>query len=641
MVAFLKKPEGSAGFHQIVDFLNSTHIKYALTENPTIYVSFIHQFWQTTSASTPNNGEMEITATIDGRVKTVTEASIRRHIKLEDSDGISTLLNIEIFEQVTLMSSPPHTNVANEAASTCVDVRHGGVATTVTSLDAGHGSGNINKTPSIPHDSPLLRGHAFGSDEGIMQQNELIDLVTNLSNRCEDLETYLRQIKKVYGDAFTKLIKKVKTLEKTVKTSQARRRARVVISDDEESWRILPNREGRNSADTEICLDQEEPTELVEDLGSGKKGEKEVTTIDATLNTASIFVSTASPQRNADTNSDDLTLTETLMEIRKSKYKDAEWDDVLAKVAADEDFVQQLQAGEKCSKEDLPMKLVELVKENFEVTMRRVQSFVPMGSELEIREASGEEQSAEKEKGLLEKELQKLLMIVLVEKVFVEALQVRWQSRRQRNKGLLLAQTRSERELRKAPMNHPPRMSHIMEVGRAAWNIHFWNYFDKEMKRKLRKKEIAITYVEDSPKPIRSITTLQPLPTIDPKDKGKGVLVEEEPEKVKRRDQGALLAKSYDEIQARIDADHELVIRLTHEEQEKYTIKERARLLAEFFERRKKQLAAERAEAIRNKPPTRTQQAESTKKRPRADSEEESSKKQKLEEDNDAEKEGA
>ncbi|GKA18728.1 hypothetical protein Tco_0698643 [Tanacetum coccineum] len=38
-----------------------------------------------------------------------------------------------------------------------------------------------------------------------------------------------------------------------------------------------------------------------------------------------------------------------------------------------------------------------------------------------------------------------------------------------------------------------------------------------------------------------------------------------------------------------------------------YTIEERVRLLAEFFERRKKQLAAERAEAIRNKPPTRTQ----------------------------------
>ncbi|GKD81849.1 hypothetical protein Tco_1348688, partial [Tanacetum coccineum] len=149
----------------------------------------------------------------------------------------------------------------------------------------------------------------------------------------------------------------------------------------------------------------------------------------------------------------------------------------------------------------------------------------------------------------------------------------------------------------------------------------------------------------------------------------------------------AALAKEFDEIQARIDTDHELAVRLT---QEKYTIKEKARLLAEFFERRKKQLATKRANVIRNKPPTRTQvknrmitylkhigkytrqqlkhnnfeevqklyerekkwiddfkpidddsqhQAESTKKRPRADSEEESSKKQKLEEDNDAKKE--
>ncbi|GJR34788.1 hypothetical protein Tco_1210472 [Tanacetum coccineum] len=261
-----KDSEGSAGFHQIVDFLNSTHIKYALTKNTTIYVSLIHQFWQTASASTSENGEMEITATINGGVKTVTEASIRRHLKLEDSDGISTLPNTEIFRQLALMgvdiplfpimlvqglifqgegstvpetelpqlSSPPQTNVADEAASTGVDVRHGGAATTVTSLDAGQGSGNINKTSSMPHDSPLLRGHTLGSDEGRMQQHELMDLVTKLSDRCEALETDLRQTKKVYGDDFIRLIKKVKKLEQTVKTSQARRRSRVVISDDAE-----------------------------------------------------------------------------------------------------------------------------------------------------------------------------------------------------------------------------------------------------------------------------------------------------------------------------------------------------------------------------------------------------------------------
>ncbi|GJX97845.1 hypothetical protein Tco_0353643 [Tanacetum coccineum] len=105
MVAFLKKLEGSKGFHQIVDFFNSTHIKYALTENPTIYVSLIYRFWQTASASTFENREMEITATIDGRVKTITEVSIRRHLKLEDSDGISTLPSTKIFEQLALMGA--------------------------------------------------------------------------------------------------------------------------------------------------------------------------------------------------------------------------------------------------------------------------------------------------------------------------------------------------------------------------------------------------------------------------------------------------------------------------------------------------------------------------------------------------------
>ncbi|GKA60510.1 hypothetical protein Tco_0759917 [Tanacetum coccineum] len=60
----------------------------------------------------------------------------------------------------------------------------------------------------MPYDSPLPRGHTLGSDEGIMQHNELMDLVTKLSDRVVALETDLQQTKKVYGAAFTKLIKK-------------------------------------------------------------------------------------------------------------------------------------------------------------------------------------------------------------------------------------------------------------------------------------------------------------------------------------------------------------------------------------------------------------------------------------------------
>ncbi|GJV49236.1 putative reverse transcriptase domain-containing protein [Tanacetum coccineum] len=81
----------------------------------------------------------------------------------------------------------------------------------------------------------------------------------------------------------------------------------------------------------------------------------------------------------------------------------------------------------------------------------------------------------------------------------------------------------------------------------------------KMKEEKSKEKGVAIKDVEDSPRPIRSITTLQPLPTIDLKDKGKGVLVEEEPEKpekVKRRDQGL----------AQIESDAELAQRLHEEE---------------------------------------------------------------------------
>nr|GEV61168.1 hypothetical protein [Tanacetum cinerariifolium] len=79
MVAFLKKPQGSEDFHQIMDFLNASHIR-AL-----------------------DNGEIELNATVDGQDKTITKASVRRHLKLADTNGISTLPTTEIFEQLALM----------------------------------------------------------------------------------------------------------------------------------------------------------------------------------------------------------------------------------------------------------------------------------------------------------------------------------------------------------------------------------------------------------------------------------------------------------------------------------------------------------------------------------------------------------
>ncbi|GKF32788.1 hypothetical protein Tco_0102586, partial [Tanacetum coccineum] len=76
--------------------------------------------------------------------------------------------------------------------------------------------------------------HRLGRDEGSMTLLELMVLCTALSKKVESLEEDLKKTKKVYGAAYTKLIKKVKKLEKTIKSNQVRRRAKIVVSDDEE-----------------------------------------------------------------------------------------------------------------------------------------------------------------------------------------------------------------------------------------------------------------------------------------------------------------------------------------------------------------------------------------------------------------------
>ncbi|GJZ19045.1 hypothetical protein Tco_0555635 [Tanacetum coccineum] len=84
MVAFLEKSTGSVGFHQIIDFLNRSHVCYALTKKPKVCVSFIKQFWRSAEASTDAHGEVKIHATIDNHSLTITEGSLRRHLKLAD-----------------------------------------------------------------------------------------------------------------------------------------------------------------------------------------------------------------------------------------------------------------------------------------------------------------------------------------------------------------------------------------------------------------------------------------------------------------------------------------------------------------------------------------------------------------------------
>ncbi|GJR64008.1 hypothetical protein Tco_0010073 [Tanacetum coccineum] len=439
MVAYLNKSEGSKGFYQIVDFLNHSHI------------------------STLDSEVIQITVTIDGKVKIITEASIRRHLKLEDSDGSTvpvkshhTPTGATSTSQPPLSSpsriptrqesevpqprSPTQTPAADEAASTGVDVRHGGAATTVSSLDAGQGSGNIDKTPTMPHDSPLPRVHTLGSDEGRMQHNELMDLVTKLSDRVVALETDLRQTKKVYGAAYTKLIKKVKKLERAAKSSQSRRRANIVVSDDEDDVEDSSN-QGRKIDE----IDQDPDITLVQHDAKiqGRHGleiefeTEDVSAAGSVVTTAGASISTVNHLRVS--TAEDISTAKTLFYIRRSAAKDKgkakmdeseprktktklqvheeafsfnieEWEDIQATIEADEELAQRIQAKEreKYSKAENARLLAELINQRKiyfsqqraeerrnkpltqaqqRTTMRRVGAFVPMETEIK-REVS-------------------------------------------------------------------------------------------------------------------------------------------------------------------------------------------------------------------------------------------------------------
>ncbi|GJT60255.1 putative ribonuclease H-like domain-containing protein [Tanacetum coccineum] len=164
----------------------------------------------------------------------------------------------------------------------------------------------------------------------------------------------------------------------------------------------------------------------------------------------------------------------------------------------------------------------------------------------------------------------------------------------------------------------------------------------KEVKAK--EKGVSIKDVKDASRPKRLVLTLNPLPTIDPKDKGKGVLKDSPIKKVKKGDLDAaqiakdaeiakliyeeelaelerekekrqkeeetsktVVAEMFNEVQARIDVDALFAAKLQQEEREECTIKERAKFLAETIVAQRKFRAKQRSAEIRSRPPTKSQ----------------------------------
>nr|GEY29249.1 hypothetical protein [Tanacetum cinerariifolium] len=70
--------------------------------------------WSTAMIKTTNQ-ETKIIATVDGKPRTISESSLRRHLKLNDEEGISSLPDAELFENLSLIGYnilPNQSNIA-------------------------------------------------------------------------------------------------------------------------------------------------------------------------------------------------------------------------------------------------------------------------------------------------------------------------------------------------------------------------------------------------------------------------------------------------------------------------------------------------------------------------------------------------
>ncbi|GKE01537.1 hypothetical protein Tco_1389520, partial [Tanacetum coccineum] len=110
-----------------------------------------------------------------------------------------------------------------------------------------------------PHYSPLHFVHSHGSDEGSLRLNELTVLVTKLYDKIGVLMDDLR-----------------------VKIGKSKRRAKVILSEDDEDIADDSSKQGRKLSDTEVqdkvsnetepVIQDVTPTEVIQDQESSEKG---------------------------------------------------------------------------------------------------------------------------------------------------------------------------------------------------------------------------------------------------------------------------------------------------------------------------------------------------------------------------------
>ncbi|GJZ01949.1 hypothetical protein Tco_0519910 [Tanacetum coccineum] len=344
MVAYMEKSEDNANFVEIVDFLNASPIRYALTVSPTVYVFYIEQFWSTAKIKTINN-ETQICAKVNGKTIVIIESSVRRDLYFIDEDGITCLTNTEIFENLQLMGGPA-TLVADE---TVYEERGDSVErtdTTATSLDAEQGSGGSPRRQDTMGDRPT--------------QTRVLDL---------------ENVKDAQALEIKKLKKRVKKLERGNKIDQDEGIS--WFQEDSETQGRYGHDIGVNTANTSITTASINITTA-----------EPVTTASAPVTTVGVSISSAELKEQGEISiMKGQSFVGNLMKERKKHF---------ARLRAEEQRRKPLTKAQKRNQMSNYLKNIagytlqqfrgysfDKIKTLFETTKRKVNTFVPIESEVD------------------------------------------------------------------------------------------------------------------------------------------------------------------------------------------------------------------------------------------------------------------
>nr|GEW59998.1 hypothetical protein [Tanacetum cinerariifolium] len=387
MVAYLSKSDASEGFNQIIDFLNGSSIKYALTVNPNIYVSCIKQFWTTVVVKQVND-VTRLQALVDRKKVVVTEATIREALRLDDAEGCMSAKRTSWNEFSSSMASAviclslgdlsTHTTKYTSPALTqkvfanMRRVGKGFFRVETPLFKAMLVEQEINKEGNADeHVEEVNTGDATKGDDSdvhgevqppLPQPQQAADFPMSLLQEAMDACAALtRKVKHLEFDKvaqaleITKLKKRMKKLEKRNKERMIAKidlDDAVVLKDDKEEDKEVVDAVKEVEEAKEDETKPAEVQKVVDVVSTAKLITKVITTASETITAASTIITTGEAQVPTATTA---TLTAALIkqdeqyarELHAELNKDIDWDEAIDHVkrkAKDDPTIKRYQA---------------------------------------------------------------------------------------------------------------------------------------------------------------------------------------------------------------------------------------------------------------------------------------------------------